>query len=44
MSGKANDAVLGDEGKAVFGNMMQYISRFEELTGDMRPDLAYSSK
>ncbi len=43
-SGKANEAVLGDERKAVFGNMMHYISRFEELTGDMRPDLAYSNK
>lgn len=43
MKGKSNDEVLGDERKEIFGNMMKYISNYDEVTGEMRPDLAYSS-
>jgi hypothetical protein len=44
IQGKANDEVLGDERKAVFDNLIKQTSRFEELTGWMRPDLSYSPK
>ncbi|WP_445957904.1 hypothetical protein [Yeosuana sp.] len=44
MRGKANETVLGEERGPVFGNLMSSISRFEELSGDMRPDLSYSPK
>ena len=44
VKGKANEAVLGDEWKTVFGNLMSTISRFEEFSGEMRPDLAYTPK
>jgi len=41
---KANDELLGDSAKEVFGKLMQATERFEEFTGWMRPDLFYSSK
>ncbi|TAI49227.1 hypothetical protein [Flagellimonas allohymeniacidonis] len=37
-----NDALLGEERHAVFGKVMQYVTSMEEITGQMRPDLAYS--
>ena len=40
--GEENDAILGDERKEVFGSMMKYVTSTEEVTGMMRPDLAYS--
>jgi len=40
--GKANDEILGEGSKEVFGKLMNTISRFEEFSGMMRPDLYYS--
>ncbi|MGB5236600.1 MAG: hypothetical protein WBM43_09020 [Flavobacteriaceae bacterium] len=40
--GEENDAILGDERGEVFGSMMKYVTSMEEVTGMMRPDLAYS--
>lgn len=40
----ANNQLLGTDARDVFGNMMQYVSRFEEVSGMMRPDLAYAPK
>ena len=40
----ANNALLGPEAEKTFGEMMKYITKFEEVTGRMRPDLAYSPK
>lgn len=42
--GKANDELLGDGRHEVFANLMKYVSRFEELSGEIRPDLGYSPK
>ncbi len=42
--GKANDELLGEGAKEVFGNLMKNASRFEEISAWMRPDLYYSSK
>ncbi|WP_373516949.1 hypothetical protein [Pricia sp.] len=39
---KENDALLGEEGKKLFGEMMKYVSKYETETGGMRPELAYS--
>ena len=41
---KANDELLGDDRYEAFANLMKYVSRFEEYSGAMRPDLAYSQK
>ena len=40
--GDENDAILGEERHELFGNMMQYVTSIEEVTGQMRPDLAYN--
>lgn len=39
-----NDKLLGDERWDVFGKLMENALRFEEYSGQMRPDLAYSPK
>lgn len=44
LTGKANQDVLGDERKPIFDNLMGSIARYEEISGDMRPDLSYSPK
>ncbi|MCF7560651.1 hypothetical protein L3X39_08375 [Sabulilitoribacter multivorans] len=43
---KANEKVLGtqEERWEVFSKVMNYASRFEEVSGEMRPDLDYSPK
>ena len=41
---KANDELLGEERHEVFAKAFKYVSRMEEFSGAMRPDLAYSSK
>lgn len=41
---KANNELLGDAAKEVFEKMMNATSRFEEISGWMRPDLSYSPK
>jgi len=42
--GKANKDVLGPDRWDAIGKLMAYASRFEESSGTMRPDLAYSPK
>jgi hypothetical protein len=39
-----NRKVLGPDAKASFDALMKLTSRYEETTGNMRPDLAYSGK
>jgi hypothetical protein len=42
--GKDNDELLGEGRHEVFGNAMKYVTRFEEYSGAIRPDLGYSPK
>lgn len=42
--GKANQEVLGPDRWEVFKKVMNYTSRREEYSGEMRPDLSYSPK
>ncbi|WP_339916694.1 hypothetical protein [Yeosuana marina] len=44
MTSKANDELLGDEWKEVFGKVMDVASRFDQISGWMRPELSYSPK
>ncbi|WP_420400144.1 hypothetical protein [Flagellimonas sp.] len=39
-----NDELLGPEAQAVFGKVMKYVTKMEEISGKMRPDFAYSPK
>lgn len=39
---KANDVLLGEEGKKLFGQIMEYVLKYEVETGEMHPELAYS--
>lgn len=39
---KANDELLGESAKEIFGKLMGSIERMDESTGWMRPDMAYS--
>lgn len=39
---KENEALLGEEGKKLFAEMMEYVLRYETEEGVMRPDLAYA--
>jgi len=39
--GKANDELLGEGAKEVFGKLMQSTDKFEEISAWMRPDLYY---
>ena len=39
-----NDKLLGEEAGKVFGEMMKNLSKMEEVSGSMRPDLATPSK
>ena len=41
-AGAANDKLLGEEAQPIFMEVMKYITKIEEMTGQMRPDLAYS--
>jgi len=41
-AGAANDQLLGEDAQPLFMEVMQYITKIEEVTGYMRPDLAYS--
>ncbi|MDO7173599.1 hypothetical protein [Mariniflexile sp. AS56] len=41
---KANEAILGPDRWETFNKVLSYASRFEEYSGEMRPDLAYSPK
>lgn len=40
----ANDKLLGEEAQATFGKVMALATRFEEYTGNVRPDLSYKPK
>ncbi|WP_411031898.1 hypothetical protein [Spongiimicrobium sp. 3-5] len=42
--GVENDALLGEDAAGTFGEVMKYVTEMEEVTGRMRPDLAYSPK
>lgn len=37
------DALLGKEGEKLFGELMQYVEKYESRTGSMRPDLGYAT-
>lgn len=37
-----NDVLIGEEGKKLFGEMFEYVLKYEVETGEMRPDLGYS--
>ena len=39
---KENEALLGEEGKKLLGEMFKYVLRYETDEGQMRPDLAYA--
>lgn len=41
---KANEEVLGPDRWETFSKVINYISRMEEYSGEMRPDLSYSPK
>ena len=41
---KANEEVLGPDRWETFNKVINYISRMEEYSGEMRPDLSYSPK
>ena len=38
-----NDALLGEEGKKLFEDMIKYVDKYESKTGGMRPDLSYTA-
>jgi hypothetical protein len=38
----ANNELLGDEWPKLYGELRQNLLKFEEYTGSMRPDMAYS--
>jgi len=38
-----NEKLLGPEAQAIYGKVMKHVTKMEEYTGRMRPDLAYSS-
>lgn len=40
--GKANDELLGESAGEIFGNLMSTLSKFEDVSAWMRPDLYYS--
>ncbi len=42
--GKANEELLGEDGKNAMWAMYSNVLRYEKVEADMRPDLAYSSK
>jgi len=39
--GEENDAILGEERHELFGEMMNYVTSIDEVSGEMRHDLAY---
>ena len=39
---KANQELMGDAAQAVFGKVLEHTTSWEEFSGYMRPDLAYS--
>jgi hypothetical protein len=41
--GKADEQLLGAEGQSIMQNLFLKMSKFEEFTGEMRPDLAVTS-
>lgn len=40
--GTENDALIGEEGGKVMGDLFGHLLKYEEVTGRMRPDLAYA--
>lgn len=41
-TGEENDKLLGDEREAVFFEMIQLASRYDQVNGEIRPDLSYA--
>ena len=41
---KANEILLGEEGKKLFGEVFKYVYQYDVETGGMHPELAYSPK
>ncbi|MRX66157.1 hypothetical protein [Maribacter luteus] len=41
---KANQVLLGEEGKMLFDEIFKYVSKYEVESGGMHPELAYSPK
>lgn len=39
-----NDALLGNEGKKLFDELFENISRYDPITGSILPDLSYTAK
>lgn len=39
-----NEVLLGDEGKKLLGDLFKNISRYDPVTGYIRPDLSYTGK
>lgn len=38
----ANDQLLGEDAQAVFSEVLKYVTSIEEISGSIRPDLAYT--
>ena len=38
-----NDSLLGEEGKKLFEEIFEYVLKYEVETGEMKPDLGYTS-
>ncbi len=43
-NGKSNDEAFGEEGQAVFYQVIQLTSRYDQVQARVRPDLSYSPK
>ena len=43
-TGMENDKLLGDERKATFFNVIKLASRYDQVVGNIRPDLSYAPK
>jgi len=41
-NGAANDKLLGEDAQAVFSEVLKYVTSIEEISGSIRPDLAYT--
>jgi hypothetical protein len=39
-----NEALIGEEGKKLLDDLFKNISRYDPVTGYIRPDLSYTSK
>lgn len=42
VSAKENQALMGEEGQKIMGELYKNLLRYDEIVGEMRPDMAYS--